>query len=146
MTQEALLVFCDIVGSWPDDESFLGYFLSRFPWRLARAIDALERGWSASHLLPIASLDESVLPLDPADPFTVAEIGAGMRPQDRVVLEPHIGYDLRLNEVARVLGVHPNLLAYQRRIVGELRLTLAEPSRPWSPARQTTDQGSVTDH
>ena len=44
VAQEAFLVFCDIVGSWPGDESFLGYFLSRFPWRLARAIEVLERG------------------------------------------------------------------------------------------------------
>src|SRR6185312_8268414 len=31
--QEAFLVFCDIVDRWPGQESFLGYFFSRFPWR-----------------------------------------------------------------------------------------------------------------
>lgn len=145
VAQEAFLIFCDIVRSWPGEESFLGYFLSRFPWRLARAVDVIERGWSASRLLPLASLGESIPPLDPADLFTLAEIGAGLCSRDRAVLELHIGHDLRLNEVARVLGVHRRTVsrAWQR-IAGELRLTLAEPSRPSSPASQTAYRHSVT--
>ena len=145
VAQEAFLVFCDIVQSWPGEESFLGYFLSRFSWRLTRAVDVIERGWSASRLLPLASLGESVPPLDPADLFTLAEIGAGLCPQDRAVLELHIGHDLRLTEVARVLGIHRRTVsrAWQR-IAGELRLTLAEPSRSSSPARHTRYRHSVT--
>lgn len=144
VAQEAFLVFCDIVRSWPGEESFFGYFLSRFPWRLARAVDVIERGWSASRLLPLASLGESVPPLDPVDLFALAEIGAGLGPRDRTVLELHIGHDLRLNEVARVLGVHRRTVsrAWQR-IVGELRLTLTKPSKPRSPARHTTYRHSA---
>ncbi len=137
VAQEAFLVFCDLVRSWPGEESFPGYFLSRFPWRLTRAVDVIERGWSASRLLPLASLGETAPPLDPADLFTLAEIGAGLCPRDRAVLELYIGHDLRLNEVARVLGVHRRTVARAwQRITRELRRTLTEPSKPPSPMRQ----------
>lgn len=131
VAQEAFLVFCEIIRSWPGDASFPGYFLSRFPWRLSRAVDIIERGWSASRLLPLDSLGESIPPLDPADLFTLSELGAGLRPRDRAVLELHIGYGLRLNEIARLLGVHHRTISRDwQRIAGELRRTLAEPSKP----------------
>jgi len=124
ITQEAFVVFCDLVAAWPGQESFLGYFFSRFPWRLARAIDIIERGWSAARLTPLDDLDtaRSIAPLDPDDLFALAEIGAGLDPRDRMVLELHIGYRLHLREVAHVLGVHPQTV-YRAwaRITAEVR-------------------------
>ncbi|MDI3341764.1 MAG: sigma-70 family RNA polymerase sigma factor [Sphaerobacter sp.] len=129
VAQEAFVVLCDLVAAWPGQESFLGYFFSRFPWRLARAIDVAERGWSAARLTPLDDLEtaRTLAPVDPDDLFALAEIGAGLDPRDRVVLELHIGYRLHLREVAHLLGVHPQTV-YRAwaRISAEVRRTWPE--------------------
>jgi RNA polymerase sigma factor (sigma-70 family) len=132
--QEAYLVFCDLLDSWPGEESFPGYFFSRFPWRLARAVDVAERGWSASRLLPLLETDDSVPPLDPEDHFTLAEIGAMLDERHRLVLELYIGHGLTLAEVARVLGVHRRTVdRCWARIKTEVRIAWTEPDRPREP-------------
>lgn len=120
--QEAFLVFCDIVDRWPGQESFLGYFFSRFPWRLARAVDVLERGWSATRLVPLDEIAVPAPPADPADALILAEIGATLEPRERSVLELRIGYGLRMREIARILGLHPRTIHRSwARIVDDLR-------------------------
>lgn len=134
VAQEAYLVFCDLLNSWPGEESFPGYFFSRFPWRLARAVDVAERGWSASRLLPLLETDDTLPPLDPEDHFTLAEIGAMLNERDRQVLELHIGHGMRLGEVARVLGVHRRTVDRAwARIKEEVRIAWFEPERPREP-------------
>lgn len=121
--QEAFLVFCEIVDRWPGQESFLGYFFSRFPWRLARAVDVLERGWSATRMVPLDEIGEPAPPPDPADALLLAEIGATLEPRERAVLELRIGYNLRVREIARILGLHPRTIHRSwARIVDELRI------------------------
>jgi RNA polymerase sigma factor (sigma-70 family) len=133
--QEAYLVFCDLLDSWPGEESFPGYFFSRFPWRLARAVDVAERGWSASRLLPLLETDDAVPPLDPEDHFTLAEVGAMLDERHRLVLDLYIGHGLRLAEVARVLGVHRRTVdRCWARIKEEVRIAWTEPERPRDPA------------
>lgn len=120
--QEAFLVFCDVVDHWPGEESFLGYFFSRFPWRLARAIDVLERGWSATRMIPLDEIAEAAPPPDPADALLLAEVGATLEPRERTILELRIGYNLQVREIAKLLGLHSRTI--QRswvRIVDELR-------------------------
>lgn len=120
--QEAFLVFCEIVERWPGKQSFLGYFFSRFPWRLARAVDVIERGWSATRFVPLDEINEPTPPPDPADALTLAEIGASLSPRDRTVLELRIGYRLRVREIAQILGVHSRTVHRSwARIVDELR-------------------------
>ncbi len=121
--QEAFLVFCDIVDRWPGQESFLGYFFSRFPWRLARAVDVLERGWSATRVVPLDEIAEPAPPPDPDDALLLAEIGANLEPRERTVLELRIGYNLRVREIARILGLHTRTIHRSwARIVEELRI------------------------
>ncbi len=131
ISQEAFVVFCDIVASWPGEESFLGFFLSRFPWRLARAVDVMERGWSGARLLPLAALGESIPdPDDPIDLFQLAEIGATLSPTARLVLQLHIGHGLRLVEIARVLGIP------QRAIYRIWQATAEEVRASWPERRE----------
>lgn len=124
VAQEGFVVFCDLIASWPGRDSFPGYFFSRFPWRLARAIDVIERGWSAARLESMTEVHRHVPPLDPDEAMALVEIGAGLSPRDRAVLELHIGYQLRFSEIARVLDVHPRTV-YRAwaRIVAEVRRT-----------------------
>lgn len=131
VAQEAFIVFCDLIERWPGQESFPGYFFSRFPWRLARAVDVIERGWSAARLRPLDGLIEAPVEPDQEDLFVLAEIGAGLGPRDRVVLELHIGYRMHLSEVARALGLHPQTI-YRAwyRIVDELRATWFDVALP----------------
>jgi RNA polymerase sigma factor (sigma-70 family) len=134
IAQEAYLVFCDLIESWPGEESFSGYFFSRFPWRLARTVDVAERGWSAARLLPLTELGESIPPLNQEDHFTLAEIGASLSPRDRAVLELHIGHGLRLTEVARVLGVHRRTVDRSwARIRESVRVAWLAPDTPPPP-------------
>lgn len=124
VAQEGFVVFCDLVQSWPGRESFLGYFFSRFPWRLARAIDQIERGWPADRLQPLTVPGE-VTPRtvsDPADLFLLSELGAGLDPRSRTVLELHIGYGLHLSEIARLLGIRQRAMYHLwEHLVAELR-------------------------
>jgi RNA polymerase sigma factor (sigma-70 family) len=134
VAQESYLVFCDLVQSWPGEESFPGYFFSRFPWRLARAVDVAERGWSAARLLPLLETDDTIPPLDHEDRFTLAEVGATLSRRDQLVLELHIGHGMRLAEVARVLGVHRRTVDRAwARIKEEVRIAWCEPDRPRDP-------------
>jgi RNA polymerase sigma factor (sigma-70 family) len=135
--QEAYLVFCDLLDSWPGEESFPGYFFSRFPWRLARAVDVAERGWSASRLLPLLETDDTVPPLDPEDHFTLTEIGAMLDDRHRLVLELYIGHGFRLAEIARMMGIHRRTVdRYWARIKEEVRIAWFEPDRPRKPERR----------
>ena len=135
--QEAYLVFCDLLDTWPGEESFPGYFFSRFPWRLARAVDVAERGWSASRLLPLLETDDTIPPLDPEDHFTLTEVGAMLDERHRLVLELYIGHGLRLAEIARVLGVHRRTVdRCWARIKEEVRIAWTEPERPREPKRR----------
>lgn len=121
--QEAFLVFCDIVDRWPGQESFLGYFFSRFPWRLARAVDVIERGWSATRVVPLDEIATPAAPSDPADALILAEIGATLEPRERTILELRIGYGLRVREIARILGLHSRTIHRSwARIVADLRV------------------------
>ncbi|MGA7672584.1 MAG: sigma-70 family RNA polymerase sigma factor [Nitrolancea sp.] len=136
--QEAFLVFCDIVDRWPGQESFLGYFFSRFPWRLARAVDVLERGWSATRMVPLDEIAEPAPPPDPTDVLLLAEIGASLEPRERTVLELRIGYNLRVREIARILGLHSRTIQRSwARIVEELRIgygvTIQQPDDTGAP-------------
>ena len=134
VAQEAYLVFCDLLDSWPGEESFPGYFFSRFPWRLARAVDVAERGWSASRLLPLLETDDTIPPLDPEDHFILADIGAMLDERHRLVLELYIGHGLRLAEIARILGVHRRTVdRCWAKIKEEVRIAWMEPDRPREP-------------
>ncbi|TVR73299.1 MAG: sigma-70 family RNA polymerase sigma factor [Sphaerobacteraceae bacterium] len=134
VAQEAYLVFCNLLDSWPGEESFSGYFFSRFPWRLARAVDVAERGWSASRLLPLLETDDIIPPLDPEDHFTLIEIGVMLDERHRQVLELHIGHALKLSEIARILGVHRRTVErYWARIKEDVRIAWMEPDRPRDP-------------
>jgi RNA polymerase sigma factor (sigma-70 family) len=152
VAQEAYLVFCDLLDSWPGEVSFPGYFFSRFPWRLARAVDVAERGWSASRLLPLLETDDSIPPLDPEDHFTLTEIGVMLDERDRMVLELYIGHGLRLAEIARILGVHRRTVdRCWARIKEEVRIAWLEPDRAREPQprrgrpRKGTTQDRGTD-
>jgi RNA polymerase sigma factor (sigma-70 family) len=135
VAQEAYLVFCNLLDSWPGEESFSGYFFSRFPWRLARAVDVAERGWSASRLLPLLETDDTIPPLDPEDHFTLTEVGAMLDERHRMVLELYIGHGLKLSEIARVLGVHRRTVErYWARIKEDVWIAWMEPDRPPTPA------------
>lgn len=130
ITQEGFIVFCDLVQSWPGRDSFLGYFFSRFPWRLARAVDQIERGWPVERLQPLDAPDDATpsmprtLP-DSADLFLLSELGAGLDSQSRTVLELHIGYGLHLSEIARLLGVRQRAMYHLwDHLLAELRVTL----------------------
>lgn len=124
VAQEAFIVFCDLVESWPGQQSFLGYFFSRFPWRLARAVDIIERGRSVTRLVSFDEVGEVLAPPDSDDLFILEEIGAGLSPRDRALLELHIGYRMHLSEVGRVLGGHPRgIYRAWDRIVDDLRAT-----------------------
>ncbi|HUZ02253.1 MAG TPA: sigma-70 family RNA polymerase sigma factor [Thermomicrobiaceae bacterium] len=147
IAQEGFIVFCDLVQSWPGQESFLGYFFSRFPWRLARAIDQLERGWPADRLQPLPVPGDATpdmprmprilhTPPDPADLFLLSELGAGLDPRSRSVLELHIGYGLHLSEIARLLGIRQRAMySLWDHLLAELRTTLEDTS---TPPRTTT--------
>lgn len=134
VAQEAYLVFCDLLDSWPGEESFPGYFFSRFPWRLARAVDVAERGWSASRLLPLLETDDTIPQLDPEDHFILADIGAMLDERHRLVLELYIGHGMRLAEIARILGVHRRTVdRCWAKIKEEVRIAWMEPDRPREP-------------
>ena len=121
--QEAFLVFCDLVMRWPARDSFLGYFLSRFPYRLARAIDVIERGWAAGRLTPLDLSDG----LEPGtrDAVGLTEIGVGLSPRDRLVLSLRVDHGLRFAEIAALLDVHPRTVRRSwARITRAVRLGL----------------------
>ncbi len=72
LQQEAFLVFAALVADWPDDGSFVCYFLGFFPWRLRHAIEAHERRWPTARLVVIPDLillDQTPATADPADPL-----------------------------------------------------------------------------
>jgi RNA polymerase sigma factor (sigma-70 family) len=163
IAQEGFVVFCDLVRSWPGRESFLGYFFSRFPWRLARAVDQLERGWPADRLEPLTVPDDLAQDLDvtahvlhmprmprmlrtqpdPADLFLLSELGAGLDARSRAVLELHIGYGLHLSEIARLLGMRQRAMYHLwDRLLAELRATLesAADAEPNAGARSERGQ------
>lgn len=126
IAQEAFLVFCDMVERWPGQQSFLGYFFSRFPWRLARAVQQLDRGSGALPWPPLIETGEPYYEYQPQD-FGLAEFAARLRPRDRIVLELHIVYGLRFNEIARLLKVHPRTISRSwARIAAEVRSVWTE--------------------
>lgn len=102
--QEGFLVFCELVERWPGERSFLGYFFSRFPWRLARAIDNLARRWPGQRLQPIDQTrnDHAAAP---SDAITLIDAGATLKPRERAVLALRVVYQLHVNEIAAMLGV-----------------------------------------
>ncbi|HET9014235.1 MAG TPA: sigma-70 family RNA polymerase sigma factor [Thermomicrobiaceae bacterium] len=129
IAQEGFLVFADLVQKWPGQESFLGYFFSRFPWRLARAIDQLERGWPADRLQPLEAPDD--LPpseparLDPVDDATLSDLIAGLDPQSRKVLELRVDHGLRLKEIARMLDLDQRAMySLWHHLLAQLRAAL----------------------
>lgn len=103
--QIGYLVFCDLVATWPGEDSFLGYFFSRFSWRLARALDVLGRGWPAAHLVPY-DLELHGDVAQPDDNLMMIDAVAGLSPRQEAVLRLRIEGRLRVREIAEALDVH----------------------------------------
>jgi RNA polymerase sigma factor (sigma-70 family) len=122
VVQEAFVVFCDMIDRWPGEQSFLGYFFTRFPWRLARAIDVIERGTSANQYAPIEAVDEPSPSPYPDDALTLVEAGALLGPRDRALLELRLGYGMDMRQIAHTLGVHSRTVHRRwARIIEDLR-------------------------
>ncbi|HEX3722261.1 MAG TPA: sigma-70 family RNA polymerase sigma factor [Nitrolancea sp.] len=122
VTQEAFLVFCNVIDRWPGDRSFLGYFFTRFPWRLSRAVERLERGASINRLVPLEEVEEPELSTHADDALALIEAGALLDARDRALLELRAGYGMTALEVARILGMHPRSVhRLWARIIKDLR-------------------------
>lgn len=121
--QEAFLVFCEIVERWPGERSFLGYFFSRFPWRLSRRVKNLERGWPRLHSLPYEAVFEPDVPdQEAADALLLVEIGANRDARDRLLLGLRAARGMTARETARVLHIHPrHVQRLWSRIIEDLR-------------------------
>jgi RNA polymerase sigma factor (sigma-70 family) len=121
--QEAFLVFCDIVERWPGERSFLGFFFSRFPWRLSRRVKNLERGWSRLHALPYETVSEAEA-TDPetSDALLLAEVAAGRDARDRALLDLRAIQGMTARDTAQVLQIHPrHVQRLWSRIIEDLR-------------------------
>ena len=122
VVQAAFVVFCDLVERWPGDRSFLGYFFTRFPWRLARAIDVIERGTSTNQFVPVEEVEEPPPSPYPDDALALIEAGALLSTRDREVLELRAGYGMTTRDTARMLGLSPRTIHRRwARIIDELR-------------------------
>ena len=122
VVQEAYLVFCDLIDRWPGDRSFLGYFFTRFPWWLSKAIRRIERGTSTNQFLPIEEVEEPPPSPYPDDALVLVEAGALLGPRQRTLLELRVGYGMDMRQIARTLGIHSRTAhRYWAEIVDELR-------------------------
>lgn len=122
IAQESFLVFCNVINRWPGDRSFLGYFFTRFPWRLSRAIERMERGTSIDRIVPIEQVDEPSPSAHADDALALVEAGALLGARDRALLELRAGYGMTAPEVARILGMHPRSVhRVWARIIEDLR-------------------------
>jgi RNA polymerase sigma factor (sigma-70 family) len=122
VAQEAYVVFCDLIERWPGDRSFLGYFFTRFPWWLSKAISRIERGTSTNQFVPIEEVDEPPPSPYPDDELVLVEAGALLGPRDRALLELRVGYGMDMRQIARTLGVHSRTLhRHWARIIDDLR-------------------------
>ncbi len=92
----------------------------------------LERGWSATRTVPLDEIAEPAPPPGPADTLLLAELGANLEPRERTVLELRIGYNLRVREIARLLGLNSRTIDRSwARIVDELRVGWGiDPNQP----------------
>lgn len=121
--QEAFLVFCEIVERWPGERSFLGFFFSRFPWRLSRRMKNLERDWPRLHALPFEAIfqpDES--DQDVTDAFLLVDVGVSRDARDRTLLELRAAHGLTAREAAHILHIHPrHVQRLWSRIIEDLR-------------------------
>jgi RNA polymerase sigma factor (sigma-70 family) len=121
--QEAFLVFCEIVERWPGERSFLGYFFSRFPWRLSRRVKMLERGWDRLHTFPFDAVFEADLPdREAADALALTEIAAGRNERDRTLLELRAALGMTARDTARIMQIHPrHVQRLWARLIEDLR-------------------------
>jgi RNA polymerase sigma factor (sigma-70 family) len=121
--QEAFLVFCEIVERWPGERSFLGYFFSRFPWRLSRRVKLLERGWERLHTIPFEAVFDADQPDQAAaDALMLADIGAGRGARDRTLLELRGAQGMTARDTARVMHIHPrHVQRLWSRLIDDLR-------------------------
>ena len=129
--QESYVVFCDVIVNWPGDRSFLGYFFTRFPWRLSKAIRRMERGTSTNQFVPTGGVAESPPAPYPDDELVLIEAGAFLEPRQRTLLELRVGYGMDMRQIARRLGIHSRTAhRYWAEIVDDLRKGWeCEPSR-----------------
>ncbi|CAA9555467.1 MAG: hypothetical protein AVDCRST_MAG49-2875 [uncultured Thermomicrobiales bacterium] len=133
VAQEAYLVLVELIDGWPGGESFVAYFLSRFPWRLRDAVRRLAGPRPVS-----APPDDSALTLV-VDGSAAAEtarallgtLAADLPEPDRTILWRHIGEGERFGVIATSL--HLDRRTVNRRwqaLVAELRDSLAPVPQP----------------
>lgn len=121
--QEAFLVFCEIIEHWPGERSFLGYFFSRFPWRLSRRVKMLERGWETLHAFRFeAVFDPDEPDQEAADALLLVDIGVSRDARDRTLLDLRASRGMTARETARVMHIHPrHVQRLWSRIIDDLR-------------------------
>jgi RNA polymerase sigma factor (sigma-70 family) len=132
--QEAFLIFCDLVEQWPGNGSFLSFFLSVFPKRLSRAVDVLERGCTIRRDLQrqmLESLARDEYGLDAEAESLLVELGGGLSPRERLVLELHVIHDLPMRQVGRILGLHVRtVFRIWQQLAEDLRANWPQPRHP----------------
>lgn len=127
IAQQAYVVFAEVVRQWPEQDHFSGYFFSRFPWRLARAIAQIERGRSAVAAQSLDDLDEDerarVAGPDPRS--NDDELLLGFDERDRLLLTLRVDYGFTWAEIGRILGLpRRTVLRARARIAEQLRQEL----------------------
>lgn len=121
--QEAFLVFCEIIESWPGERSFLGFFFSRFPWRLSRRVKMLERGWERLHTFPFEAVFDADEPdQEASDALLLVEIGVSRDARDRTLLDLRAARGMTARETGRAMHIHPrHVQRLWSRIINDLR-------------------------
>lgn len=121
IAQLAFVVFAEVVRQWSEQGHFSGYFFSRFPWRLARAIAQIERGRSAVAAQSLDDLDEDererVAGPDPQS--NDDELLLAFDERERLLLTLRVEYGFTWTEIGRILGLPRRAVLHARSRIEE---------------------------
>jgi len=123
--QTAFLVFAELVAAWPGRDSFAGFVISRFPWRLSDAIRALaDSRASAPFGGPECTLADGSAAA--AEALALLEaLAAGFPPRERQILLWRVRDGIAFVEIARRLGLDRQTVARcWRTVCTDLRASL----------------------
>lgn len=125
--QEAYLVLVDLVATWPGGDSFVAYFLSRFPWRLRDAVRRLmgPRPASPRPGNPALALMSDGSAAAEATRVLVEAIAADLAEPDRTILWCRVGEGEQFGAIADRLGIDRRTVHRRwQALVSELRRSL----------------------
>lgn len=126
VTQEAFVVFADLVAGWPGEGAFAPYFLDLFPRRLGGAVRLLD-GPRPDLAGREAGADSTVLRADPAAATALlVEVTEGLDPIDARILLWRVRDRATFGEIAARLRLNRRTVCRRwHTLLGELRPLLA---------------------